>query len=235
MGVGLLRPASTQSPHPHISTSATTHKQQQPHVRGQAWAPARAPQAPQGGVTPWALGSSGRPNLHVLAPTRLDAKTTTAARAWASLGAGLGAPNATRRSTSLGVGLLRPSNHPRPHPRQLIQPPQAPPRRVQDTSRTCLGALVWRKTADRRDPLAAPRHKPPAQPGATTPQEQRRSWALGTSAHRSTPSIPRRRSAVALTARAQTPAAPSLSGHSIAHSIEKLTVVITGSPQRVTL
>ena len=135
----------------------------------------------------------------------------------------------------MGVGLHRLSNHQRSHPRQSRQPALKSPRREKDTSRIFLGAPGWRKTADRRDPLAASRHKPPAQPRATTPQEQRRSWALGTSANRSTPSNPRRRPSVALTARAQTPGAPFVSGYSIARSIEKLTVVITGSPQRVSL
>ena len=190
---------------------------------------------PQEGMCSWALGSSSRRKHRTPRHKRHNANATTVAQAWASLGASPGATNATRRCTSLGVGLLKPSNHPRPHSRQTRQPPPAPPRRIKDTCRTCLGALVLRKTADRRDPFAAPRHKPPGQPRATKPQEQGRSWALGTSAHRSTPSNPRRRSAVARTARAQTPGAPSLSGHSFAHSIEKLTVVITGSPQRVTL
>ena len=134
----------------------------------------------------------------------------------------------------MGVGLHRLSNHQRSHPRQSRQPALKSPRREKDTSRIFLGAPGWRKTADRRDPLAASRHKPPAQPRATTPEAQIRSWELRTSEHRSTLSHPRRRSAVALLARAQTPGAPSLSGYSIARSLRKLTVVITGSPQRVT-
>jgi len=104
---------------------------QQSHKRGRAWAPAQAPLTPQGRVPPWALGSTGQPNLHVPTPTRHTAKTTTAERAWARLGARPGAANATRRCTSLGVGLHRPTKPPRPHPDA--------PHRENDNSRTCVG------------------------------------------------------------------------------------------------
>jgi len=59
-----------------------------------------------------------------------NAKTKTAARAWARLGARSGATNTTRRFPSSNVGLLRPTKRRRPRP--------DPPRRVNDNSRTCV-------------------------------------------------------------------------------------------------
>ena len=115
MGVGLLRPTNTQSPHPHLSTSTTKRRRQQPHVRGQARAPVREPIKPQEGGSPWELGSSGRPNLHVPTPTRHNTKTTTDARALKRFGATPSARNATGMCTTLGVGLLRPTKPQRPH------------------------------------------------------------------------------------------------------------------------
>jgi len=116
LGVGLLRPTSSQRHHSHLSESATMRKRHQPHVRGQDWASARMPQEPPGGVPHWALGSTSRPNLHVLASSRHDAKTTLAARAWARLGASPGDTDASRMCISVGAWLHKPTKPQSPHP-----------------------------------------------------------------------------------------------------------------------
>jgi len=69
LGAGLHKPTKPQRSHPHLATSATTRNRQQTHVRGRSWAPARAPQQPQGEVPLWALGSTSRPNRNVHTPT----------------------------------------------------------------------------------------------------------------------------------------------------------------------
>ena len=117
---------STSSPRP-----ATTRKRQQPLVRGRAWAPARALQTPQGGVPPWALGSSSPPTIDVLTPdTSAPTSTTTthkghepyllgragvaensrsarsSCRATPQAAGSTGGHNATRTKTFLGVGHL---------------------------------------------------------------------------------------------------------------------------------
>ena len=153
LSAGLHKPTKRQRRHPHFATRTTTRKRQHPQVRGRAWARARAPRTTPGGVPPWALGSTSRPNinfltptsrqawgysgrrnLHVLSPTSPQAQQrekTTAARAWAIQGASPGAASATRKCTSLGVGLLRHTKPQRPHPDA--------PQRENDNSRTCVG------------------------------------------------------------------------------------------------
>ena len=113
---GATRADETSTSSAPLRHKRNNAKRQRPHVRGRSKAPARAPQAPPGSVPPWAWGSSGIPNLNDLTPMRHNVKTTTAARAWASLGASPGAANATRRCTSLGVGLHKPTKPQRSHP-----------------------------------------------------------------------------------------------------------------------
>jgi len=86
---------------------------------------------PQEGMCSWALGSSGRRKHLTPRHKRHNASATTVAQAWASLGANPGATNATRRCTSSGSGLHRPTKPPRPHPDA--------PHREKDNSCTCVG------------------------------------------------------------------------------------------------
>jgi len=87
----------------------TTQKPRQRHMRGRARAPASAPQTPNDGLPPGSRRSSRRLTLHFPNLTRHEAKTIIAARSWESLSARSGAASATRRCTSFGVGLQKPS------------------------------------------------------------------------------------------------------------------------------
>jgi len=116
---------------------------------------------------------------------RHNAKTTSVARSWARLGVSPHAARATRRCTPLRAGLNKPTKPPRP---RLV-----PPRRENNTSRTCVGTsgrqprrhrrlkdvyLRWR-LAPQADQTSKP--SPPPRHNAKTTTAARASTVLGAS------------------------------------------------------
>jgi len=133
LGAGLHRP--TRHPRPHPDAPHRENDNSRTCVGKPGRQPGRRKRhkevyllgrwAPQAGEH----SESSPPHLH----KRHNAQTTTAARAWASLGASPGAASATRRCNPLGVGLLRKTKPPCPRPDT--------PGRQNDNRRTCVGEL----------------------------------------------------------------------------------------------